>query len=106
MALFVGSVLEKLSRDTFGVNPVRHEVVPLVPQHADDFGRQRFVQNFIYGFAVRGVALGDRALLDMLAGAFAQSFDVGQKWFISHGSDSFIFSCTKGKQDITNWRKA
>jgi hypothetical protein len=81
--LFVG-VLQKLSRDTFGVDPGSHEIVTLVPQHANDFRRQRFIQHLDHGLSVGLIAFGYRALVDVLACSFAERFDVSQKWFISH----------------------
>jgi hypothetical protein len=56
-----------------------------VSKHTHDLGRQRFVQKFDYGFAVRAVALRNSTILDVLSGALAQSFDVSEKWLICHG---------------------
>jgi hypothetical protein len=89
--LFVG-VLQKLGRNTLGVDAASHEIVTLVAQHANNLGGQRFVQNLDDGVAVSGVPFGDRALFDMFPGALAQCFDVGKKRFFSHGLCSSLVS--------------
>jgi hypothetical protein len=58
--------------------------VALVAQHANDFSRQRLVQDLDHGLSVGLIALGYRTLLDMLTRSFAKRLDVRQKWFISH----------------------
>jgi hypothetical protein len=58
--------------------------MPLVSQHANDLSRQRLVQKFDHRIAIRFIALGHGAVLNMFARACAQSFDVSQKWFVSH----------------------
>ena len=42
--LLVVGVLEELGRHALGVDALRHEVVALVAQHADDLGGERLVQ--------------------------------------------------------------
>ena len=54
--LLLVRVLEELLRDALGVEPARHEVVPLVAQHADELGRERLVQELEHGLAVGAVA--------------------------------------------------
>jgi hypothetical protein len=56
-----------------------------VSKRTNDLGCERFVQEFDYGFAVGAIALRDSTILDVLSGAFAQSFDISEKWLISHG---------------------
>jgi hypothetical protein len=70
------------------MNAGSHVVVPFVSQDADDFGSQRFVQNFDGGFAISGVARGNCAVFDVLSRALAQSFDISEKWFIRHDPHS------------------
>jgi hypothetical protein len=82
-------VLQKLGRDTICVNTGSHEIVAPVAQHANDFSRQRFVQDLDHGLSVGLVAIGYRALLDVLARPLAERFDISQEWFISHKYDSF-----------------
>ena len=72
-------VLEELGRHALGVDALRHEVVALVAQHADDLGRERLVEQPHHRLAVGAVAGRHRALLDVLAGAAAQFLDVGQE---------------------------
>jgi hypothetical protein len=50
--------------------------VPLVAQHADDFGCESFVEDLDNRFPIGLVALGHGAALDMFAGPFPQCFDV------------------------------
>jgi len=61
-----------------------HEIMAFVPQDTDDFSRERFVQEFHNSFAIRAVTLRDSSILEVLSRAFAQSFDVSEKWLISH----------------------
>jgi hypothetical protein len=89
--LFVIRVLEKFRGHTIGVDPIRHEIVPLVPQNADELSCQRFIQQFDDGIAISRVALSHCTVLDVFACARAQRFDIGQKWFFSHNRDSFDF---------------
>jgi hypothetical protein len=66
------------------MNAGSHEIVPFVSQDADDLCRQSFVQKFDYSFAIGCVAFGNRAVLDVPARPFTQSFDISEKWFICH----------------------
>src|SRR5258707_6686985 len=81
--LFI-SVLQKLGRDSFGIDSGSHKIMALITQHADDLGRQRFVQKFDHRVAIRAIALGHGAVFNMFSRAFAQRFYVSQKWFVSH----------------------
>ena len=45
MRLLFVRVLEELGLHALRVDALRHEVVPLVAQHADDLGRERLVQH-------------------------------------------------------------
>jgi hypothetical protein len=56
-----------------------------VSKRTNNFGREGFVQKFDYGFAVCAIPLCDSTILNVLSGAFAQSFYVSEKWLISHG---------------------
>jgi hypothetical protein len=42
----------------------------------------------------------------VFARAFAQRFDVSQKWFVSHSRDSFDLSCMNWKTGYYKSRKA
>jgi hypothetical protein len=55
-----------------------------VAEDTNDLGCERFVQKFDYGFAVRAITRCDSTILDVLSGALAQSFDISEKWLISH----------------------
>lgn len=48
----------------------------LVTQHADQFGGQRLIEQAQYLVTVGAVALGYRAVLDVLSRTFAQGFDI------------------------------
>ena len=43
--LLLGGMLGELRLDRIRRDALRHEVVPLVAQHADDLGRERLVQH-------------------------------------------------------------
>ena len=77
--LLLVRVLEELRGHGLGVDPLGHEVVALVAQHADDLGGQRLVEQLHHRLAVRLVALGHRAVLDVLARALAERLDVGHE---------------------------
>jgi hypothetical protein len=77
MALFFVGMLQKLRSHTFSIDPGRHKVMAFVAQDANNLCRQRFVQQFYYGLTIGFVPFGYRAILDVLAGPFAESFDVG-----------------------------
>ena len=78
--LLLVRVLEELVGHGLGVNARGHEVVALVAQHADDLGRQRLVENAHDRVAVRPIALGDRALLDVPARPRPKLLDIRQEW--------------------------
>src|SRR5262245_8511030 len=84
MALFFVGVLQKLRGNAFGVNTGSHEIMAPVAEYTNDLGCERFVQKFDYGFAIRVITRCDSTILDVLSGAFAQSFDISEKWLISH----------------------
>src|SRR5713101_820196 len=102
MPLFFIRVLQKLGRDSFGINSGSHEIMPLVTQHTDDLRRQRFIQQLGHSPAIGLVALGYRTLLNVLARSFTQSFDVSQKWFVSHGVTPCLLVFPRGSEDITS----
>jgi len=79
-------VLEKFSGHAFSMYSRGHEIMAFIPQHTDDFGRQRLVQNFHCRLAIRAITFGHSAILDVLSRALAQSLNVSEKWFISHGA--------------------
>src|SRR5262245_21383430 len=79
VALLLVRVLEELGRDGLGMDAGRHEVVPLVPEHADDLGGQRFVQKLDHRLGVGAVTRRHRALADVLAGALPEGLDVRQE---------------------------
>jgi len=76
--LLVG-VLQKFLRDRLRVDSAGHEVVPAIAQRADDLGRQRLVQHADHRLAIAAVPFGHRAVQDVLAGAAADLFDIGQE---------------------------
>jgi len=62
-----------------GVDAAGHEEMPLVAKDAHQFGSQCLVQQLDDRGAVGPVAIGDGAVLDVLAGAGAQGLDVGEE---------------------------
>ncbi len=80
--LLIG-VLEELGGGDAGFQPGRHVVVTLVAQVADQLGGQRLVQQVDHHLAVGGIALGDRAVLDVLTGPLAQALLVAQL-YVTH----------------------
>src|SRR5258706_14825340 len=81
--LLVG-MLQEFRRDSLRMDSGSHEIVPLVAQHANDLGRQRFVQDLVHRLSIGLVAFGYRALLVVLTSSFPLRFAVGRKWFLSH----------------------
>jgi hypothetical protein len=63
-----------------------------VSQHANNLCRQCLIQQLYNSFAVGAVALSHSSILDVLPGTFAQSFDVSEKWLISHSPHSLILN--------------
>ena len=86
--------------------PLRHEVVPLVAQDADDLGGERLVEELDHGLAVGPVARGDRALLDVLARACAERLDVGEER-LGHAVPSlpggFILVLVEKRDDLSRF---
>ena len=91
-------VLQELGRNTFCMDPGSHEIVPPVAQHANNFSRQRFVQDFDHGLSVGAVTFGNCALLDVLSRALAERFNVSKKWFISHNVTPSNVHSSSGKR--------
>src|SRR5688572_1205358 len=79
MLLLVVGVLEELRRHALGVDALRHEVMALVAQRADDLGRERLVEELEDHAAVGVVPGSHRALRDVLPGPPAQRLDVGEE---------------------------
>src|SRR6185295_11623954 len=77
--LLVVGVLEELGRHALGVDALRHEVVALVTEHADDLRCKRLVQQPQHHPAVGVVPGSHRALRDVLPGPLAQGLDVGEE---------------------------
>jgi hypothetical protein len=88
MPLLVVRMFKKFSGHAFGMYSGGHEIMPFVPQDTNDFSRQRLIQKFHDSFAIRAVTFRDSAILDVLSRAFAQSFDVSEKWLIRHSPHS------------------
>src|SRR6266542_1807524 len=82
--LFVRMV-EKLLGDALRMDASRHEVMAPVAKDKGELGRQRIVQQLEHYFAIRGIARGDRAFVDVLSGPLAQRLDVGKKRVLQHG---------------------
>src|SRR5689334_1378953 len=89
VSLLVVRMLKKLSGHAFSMDTAGHEIMTFIPQYTYDFSRQRLVQYFDCCFAIGAVTLRYGSILDVLSRAFAQSLDVSEKWFISHGPHSF-----------------
>jgi hypothetical protein len=77
--LLLVRVLQKLLGDSLRMDPARHVVVVAVSQHADDFRRQRLIQNRHHSVDVRPVSIGHSALLNGLAGSPPNLLDIAQK---------------------------
>src|SRR5260221_7139098 len=84
MLLLFLRVLRELGRHAFGVDALRHVVVALVAQRADDFGGERLVQELEHHRAVGVVPGSHRALRDVLPGPLTQRLDVGEKRSAGH----------------------
>ena len=97
VALLVGGMFQEFRGDRPGVDALGHEVVALVAQHANNFSRQRVVEDTDRGLGIATVGRSHRAFHDVLARALAQCLDVGKKRFLAHG-DSDKVGCN-GKQD-------
>jgi hypothetical protein len=65
-------VRQEFVGDRARVDPAGHEVVAAVTQHADNLGRQRFVEQSQHGPALGTVAGRDRTILGVAAGPLAQ----------------------------------
>src|SRR4051794_685722 len=87
--LFIG-MLQKFRSDALGINAAGHKMMASVPQYTNDFSRQRFIQKLDYRLAVGTIAFGHSTILDVLPGAFAQSFNISEKWFVSHSPHSLL----------------
>src|SRR2546425_8272153 len=83
------------------MNARRHEIMPLITQYADNLGRQGLVQKLYHRLAVSTIAFSYGAFLNVLSRAFAQSFDVSQKWFVSHSVTPSLVHFSAGSDDIT-----
>ncbi|MNT88039.1 hypothetical protein D3C72_2285330 [compost metagenome] len=70
--------------DALRVRPLGHVIVSAIAQHADDFGGQRVVEQLQHGIAIRGIAGGHGAIIDVLAGALAQRLDVCEERLVGH----------------------
>src|SRR6185503_16896225 len=77
--LLIVGMLQELGRHALGVDALGHEVVALVPQHADDLGGERLVEELDHHAAVGVVPGSDRAFGDVLPGPLAQRGDVGEE---------------------------
>ena len=74
--LFV-RMLEELLGHALRMNTSRHEVMATIAQDADQFRRQRIVQQLEHDVAVGRVARGNGAFIDTGAGADAHGHKVG-----------------------------
>src|SRR5262245_46972771 len=79
MFLLFIRVLSKLVSDRFGMDAGGHEVMKLIAQHADDFGRERLVQDAYDLIAVQRVIFGDRPVFNMLARPRPNLFQLAHK---------------------------
>src|SRR3954468_10987806 len=77
--LLLLGVLEKFRRHALRVDALRHEVMALVAQRADDLGGERLVQELQHHAAVGVVAGSHRPFGDVLPGTPAQRLDVGEE---------------------------
>src|SRR5882724_11382750 len=76
MRLLIVGVLEELACDGLGMNAAGHEVMTLVTQNAYDLGSKHFIQDGDHLCAIRLIAVGDRALLEVLARPLPDLFDI------------------------------
>src|SRR5262245_818054 len=79
MFLLFIRVLSKLVSDRFGMDAGGHEVMKLIAQHADDFGRERLVQDAYDLIAVQRIIFGDRPVFNMLARPRPNLFQLAHK---------------------------
>src|SRR4029079_6019274 len=78
LLLLVG-VLQELRRHALGMDALRHVVMELVAQRADDLGGERLVEELQHHAAVGVVTGSHRPLGDVLPGTPTQRLDVGEK---------------------------
>jgi len=88
--LLIGMFEELIGRQA-GFEAGSHVVVALVAQVAHQLRGQRIVEQLNHGFAVGRIALGYRAILDVLARALAQGLFVTQLNVTHQG---FLFVAT------------
>ena len=77
--LLLGGVFEKFGFDGFGMNARRHEIMPLIAQHADDFRGQRVIENLAGNPRVAVIRFGHGTFLDMQTRPFAERFHIRQE---------------------------
>jgi hypothetical protein len=84
VTLLLNRMLEKFLTDGLGMNTAGHEVVTSIAKDTDDLGRQCLVQDSHCGLKIRLIALCDGTLLDMLASAQPECFNVGKELILHH----------------------
>src|SRR5579872_1229440 len=87
MALLFFGMLQKFLGHALSMNTVRHIVVPLVAEDADDLGGQRLIQDAQGCLKICLITFGDSAPFHMLPGAAANFFDVAQERFFRVGGE-------------------
>lgn len=85
MILFFRGMFQEFGLYRAGVDALRHEVVAFVTKHADQFGRQRLIQNAAGSVGVAQITACHRAVLDMLPSTVAQLLDVGDERRVGFG---------------------
>ena len=81
MPLLLICVLQKLRFDRLRMDAGGHVVMELVAQYADQFGRQRLVEQIDHGRTIGAVAGGHRAVRKVPARALADVVDIADKRF-------------------------
>src|SRR5678809_731752 len=88
MALFFVRVLQEFGGNAFSIDAGGHEIMPFVSKHADQLGGERFIQDSDRCPQISGITFSNGSVFNVLTCAFAQSFNVSEKWFIRHGTHS------------------
>ncbi len=84
MELFFIRMLQKLLSDTLRIDPASHEIMSLIAQDADDFCRERVVEDSNNRITIGRISRCDSPLFDMFSRAITQLQDIGEEWFVRH----------------------
>src|SRR5215467_11372139 len=84
MCLFFSGMLKKFLPYTFGIDALRHEVVPLVSQRTHDLGRECLIKKSENDGNLRLVIFGHGTILEMPTRTITDCFYIKHELSISH----------------------